>query len=55
MHTPVILALILMGMIPSLFLMSFVNGVMPVFAAEVLDNPDRGLGFLLSAFGVGGA
>ena len=40
-------------MIPSLFLMSFINGVMPVFAAEVLDNPDRGLGFLLSAFGVG--
>ena len=52
-HTPVILALIMMGMIPSLFLMSFINGVMPVFAAEVLDNPDRGLGFLLSAFGVG--
>ncbi len=52
-RTPVILALILLGMIPSLFLMSFVNGVMPVFAAEVLENPDRGLGFLLSAFGVG--
>lgn len=52
-RTPVILALILLGMIPSLFLMSFVNGVMPVFAAEVLQNPDRGLGFLLSAFGVG--
>ena len=53
LHTPVILALILMGMIPSLFLMSFINGVMPVFAAEVLENPDRGLGFLLSAFGAG--
>ena len=52
-RTPVILALILLGMIPSLFLMSFINGVMPVFAAEVLENPDRGLGFLLSAFGLG--
>ena len=51
--TPVLLALILMGMIPSLFLMSFINGLMPVFASEVLDNPDKGLGFLLSAYGVG--
>jgi|TARA_B100000809_G_scaffold196123_1_gene195600 MFS family permease len=51
--TPVIMALILMGMIPSLFLMSFINGLMPVFAAEVLDNADEGLGNLLSAYGVG--
>lgn len=53
LKTPIILALILLGMIPSLFLMSFVNGVMPVFAAQVLQDPDRGLGLLLSAFGLG--
>ncbi|MDE2969894.1 MAG: MFS transporter [Chloroflexota bacterium] len=52
-RTPVILALILLGMIPSLFLMSFVFGLLRVFGAAVLENPDRGLGFLLSAFGVG--
>ncbi len=51
--TPVIMALILVGMIPSMFLMSFINGLMPVFAAEVLRNPDKGLGYLLSAYGVG--
>ncbi len=51
--TPVIMALILVGMIPSMFLMSFINGLMPVFASEVLHNPDKGLGYLLSAYGVG--
>ena len=51
--TPLILALILIGMIPSLFLMSFINGLMPVFASEVLENPDKGLGYLLSAYGLG--
>lgn len=52
-NTPVIMALIFMGMIPSMFLMSFINGLMPVFASEVLDSPSRSLGFLLSAYGVG--
>ena len=51
--TPVIMALILVGMIPSMFLMSFINGLMPVFASEILHNPDKGLGYLLSAYGVG--
>ena len=51
--TPLILALILIGMIPSLFLMSFINGLMPVFASKVLENPDKGLGYLLSAYGLG--
>ena len=52
-NTPVIMALIFMGMIPSMFLMSFINGLMPVFAAEVLDSPSRSLGYLLSAYGLG--
>ena len=51
--TPVIMALIFMGMIPSMFLMSFINGLMPVFASEILHNPDKGLGYLLSAYGAG--
>ena len=33
--------------------MSFINGLMPVFASEVLENPDKGLGYLLSAYGLG--
>ena len=52
-NTPVIMALIFMGMIPSMFLMSFINGLMPVFAAEVLDSPSRSLGYLFSAYGAG--
>lgn len=48
-----VLALILIALIPSLFVMPFTSGLMPVFAEEVLDAGPNGLGLLLSSFGVG--
>jgi predicted MFS family arabinose efflux permease len=48
-----ILALILIALVPSVFVMPFTNGLMPVFAEEVLSSGPNGLGLLLSSFGVG--
>lgn len=48
------LALILVALIPALFIMPFVNGLMPVFSEEVLNAGPEGLGLLLSAMGFGG-
>jgi len=48
-----ILALILIALIPSLLIMPFTQGLMPVFAEEVLHSGPQGLGSLLAAFGVG--
>jgi len=49
-----IIGLISMSLIPAIFLMPFITGLMPVFAEEVLDAGPDGLGFLLSALGAGG-
>ena len=49
-----IMAMLLFSFIPSLFVMPFTNGIMPVFSEEVLHGGEEGLGFLLSAAGVGG-
>ncbi len=51
---PTILGLILVALIPALFIMPFVSGLMPVFSEEVLHAGPEGLGLLLSALGVGG-
>ena len=48
-----ILALIMVALIPSLFMMPFTQGLMPVFAEEVLDAGPTGLGILLASSGVG--
>jgi predicted MFS family arabinose efflux permease len=48
-----ILALILIGLIPSLFVMPLIGGLMPVFAKEVLHTGPKGLGLLLSFNGLG--
>ena len=48
-----ILALIMVALVPSLFIMPFTMGLMPVFAAEVLNAGPRGLGLLLSFNGLG--
>lgn len=48
-----ILALILLALVPSLFVMPFTSGLMPVFAEEVLHAGPNGLGVLLASFGLG--
>ena len=49
----VLKGLFLVGVIPSLMVMPFVHGLMPVYAAEVFDVGPIGLGLLLSAIGIG--
>ena len=49
-----ILALLILSFIPSLFVLPFTSGILPVFSEEVLHAGPEGLGFLLSAAGVGG-
>ena len=49
-----ILALLVVALVPSLFVMPFNHALLPVFAEEVLDAGPGGLGLLLSAAGVGG-
>ncbi len=52
-HEPVILGVLLFGVIPSVLVMPFVQGLMPVYAAEVFEVGPTGLGLLLAAIGVG--
>ncbi|MCZ6614595.1 MAG: MFS transporter [Chloroflexi bacterium] len=49
-----ILPLLIVAMIPSLFVMPFTQGILPVFSEEVLQGGSEGLGFLYSAGGIGG-
>ena len=51
---PVILKLLLFGIVPSVLVMPFVLGLMPVYASEVFKVGPTGLGLMLSALGVGG-
>jgi MFS family permease len=48
-----ILALIVITMIPSVFIMPFTTGLMPVFAKDVLKLGPEGLGMVMAAFGAG--
>ena len=50
---PTTLALILLGMIPALFVMPFINTLIPVFNDEVLNNGPKGLGNLMAMYAVG--
>ena len=50
---PVLRSLFLVAIIPPLMVMPFVQGLMPVYAAEVFDVGPTGLGLLLSAIGIG--
>ena len=47
------LALILLTLIPSLFIMPYTTGLMPAFAKDVLLVGPDGLGLLLAGFGAG--
>ncbi len=49
----IILALFLFGGLPSVLVMPFAHGLMPVYAAEVFHVGPTGLGLLLAALGAG--
>lgn len=52
-HDKTVLTLILMGLIPSIFVMPASMSLLPVFAEDVLDVGPTGLGILMSASGAG--
>ncbi|MEE8442645.1 MAG: MFS transporter, partial [Dehalococcoidia bacterium] len=49
-----ILVLLIISLVPSLFMMPFTHGILPVLAEEVLHAGPEGLGYLFSAAGFGG-
>lgn len=53
MH-PVARMMLILGLVPPLFLIPSFSALMPVFAVDVFATGPEGLGFLLSAVGVGG-
>lgn len=50
---PLTRSLFLVGMVPALLMMPFVQGLMPVYTAEVFGVGASGLGLLMSTFGAG--
>lgn len=52
-HEPTTLALVLVGLIPSIFMMPFTQSLMPVFTKDVLRVESEGLGLILAAAGAG--
>ena len=53
LNTPLLLGLFALNAMPAMLIMPSVNGLMPVYAAEVFEVDARGLGLLISAFGAG--
>ena len=53
LNTPLLLGLFTLNAMPAMLIMPSVNGLMPVYAAEVFEVDARGLGLLVSAFGAG--
>ncbi|MBI4312792.1 MAG: MFS transporter [Chloroflexi bacterium] len=52
-HEPTTLALIIVGLIPSIFMMPFTQSMMPVFTKDVLHVDSRGLGLIMASAGAG--
>ena len=52
-NSPILLGLFALNAMPAMLIMPSVNGLMPVYAAEVFEVDARGLGLLVSAFGAG--
>lgn len=53
LDTPLLLGLFALTALPAMLIMPSVNGLMPVYAAEVFGVDAKGLGLLVSAFGAG--
>lgn len=53
LNTPLLMGLFALNALPAMLIMPSVNGLMPVYAAEVFEVDARGLGLLISAFGAG--
>ena len=53
LNTPLLLGLFALTALPAMLIMPSVNGLMPVYAAEVFGVDAKGLGLLISAFGAG--
>ena len=53
LNTPILLGLFALTAMPAMLIMPSVNGLMPVYAAEVFKVDAKGLGLLVSAFGAG--
>ena len=52
-RTPIVMGLIFIGAMPSLMVMPFIHGLMPVYASLVFDVGPSGLGFLFASIGAG--
>jgi hypothetical protein len=52
-HRPTVLAIVIIALVPSLFMVPLTQGLMPVFNVEVLERDATGLGILLSYAGFG--
>ncbi|MCH8308996.1 MAG: MFS transporter [Chloroflexi bacterium] len=50
---PVILSVVVLSIVPPMMSFPFLNGLMPVFAAEVFGTGSVGLGLLMSSLGAG--
>jgi len=50
---PVILSVIALSFVPPMMSFPFLNGLMPVFAAEIFETGSVGLGLLMSSLGAG--
>ena len=53
LNTPMLMGLFALTALPATLIMPSVNGLMPVYAAEVFKMDAKGLGLLVSAFGAG--
>lgn len=52
-ENPVLMSLLIMTTVPALFVADSLSAMMPIFATQVLDVGAQGMGFLLSANGLG--
>lgn len=52
-RSPIVMGLLFIAAVPSLLVMPFIHGLMPVYASLIFDVGPSGLGFLFSSIGAG--